>query len=46
MSSYSGNLKRNLLKLSEVQMYGINGKFGSSEKKFCINFTNQMQNFV
>ena len=38
--------KKNLLQLGEVWTYGINGKFWSSEKKFCINSTNQIQIFV
>ena len=38
-SSYSDNLKNNLLILGEGPTYGINGSFGSPEKEFSINFT-------
>ena len=37
-SSYSGNHRNNFLILGEGPSYGINGSFGSSEKKFSINF--------
>ena len=38
-SSHSGNRKYNFLILGEGLTYGINGSFGSPEKKFSINFT-------
>ena len=38
-SSYAGNRKNNFLTLGEGLTFGINGKFGSPEKKFRINFT-------
>ena len=37
--SHSGNHKNILLILGEVPTFGINGSFGSPEKKFNINFT-------
>ena len=38
-SSRSENRKNNFLILGEGTTYGINGSFGSPEKKFSINFT-------
>ena len=38
-SSHSNNRKNNLFVLGEGPTYGINGSFGSSEKKFSNNFT-------
>ena len=38
-SSHSDNRKNNFLVLGENRTYGINGSFGSPEKKFNINFT-------
>ena len=37
LNSY--NHKKNFLLLGECPTYGINGSFGSPEKKFSINFT-------
>ena len=37
-SSHSDNRKNNFLTLGEDPTYGINGSFGSTEKKFSINF--------
>ena len=37
LNSY--NRKKNFLVLGECPTYGINGSFGSPEKKFSINFT-------
>ena len=37
-SSHSDNRKNNFLILGEVRTFGINGSFGSAEKKFSINF--------
>ena len=37
--SHSDNHKNNFLILDEDPTYGINGSFGSPEKKFSINFT-------
>ena len=39
LSSHSDNRKNNYLILSEGPTYGINGSFGTPEKKFSINFT-------
>ena len=38
LSFHADNLKNNSLLLAEGPTYGINGSFGSPEKKFCINF--------
>ena len=38
-SSHSDNRKNNFLILDEVAAHGINGSFGSPEKKFNNNFT-------
>ena len=38
-SSHSDNRKNNFLILGEGPTYGINGRFGSPENKFSINFT-------
>ena len=38
-SSYVDNLKNNFLILDKGPTFGINGIFGSPEKKFSINFT-------
>ena len=38
-SSYSDNSNNNFLILGKGPAYGINGSFGSPEKKFNINFT-------
>ena len=38
-SSYSDKSKSNFLILGKGPVYGINGSFGSPEKKFNINFT-------
>ena len=38
-SSHSGNRKNNFLILGEGPTYGINGGFGSPEKKISISFT-------
>ena len=38
-SSHSDNRKNNFLILGEGPTYGINGSFGSAEKKFSINFS-------
>ena len=37
-SSHSDNRKNNFLILGEARTFGINGSFGSAEKKFSINF--------
>ena len=37
-SSYAENHKNNFFVLGEVPTFGINGSFGSPEKKFNINF--------
>ena len=39
LSSHSDNSRNNFLILREGPTYGINGSFGSAEKKFNINFT-------
>ena len=44
-SSPSDNRKNNVLILGEGPTYGINGSFGSPEKKFSINFTKANTNF-
>ena len=38
-SSHADNYKNNLLVLGEGPYFGINGSFGSPEKKFSINFS-------
>ena len=38
-SSHSGNWKNNFLVLGEGPTFGINGSFGSPEKRFNINFS-------
>ena len=38
-SSHADNPKNNFLVVSEGPTYGINGSFGSEEKKFSINFS-------
>ena len=38
-SSHSDNRKNNYSILGESPTYGINGTFGSPQKKFSINFT-------
>ena len=38
-SSHSDNRQNNFLILGEDPTYGVNGSFGSPEKKFNINFT-------
>ena len=38
-SSHSNNCNNNFLILGEGPTYGINGSFGSPEKKFSINFS-------
>ena len=38
-SSHSDSRKKNSLILGEVPTYGINGSFGTPEKRFSINFT-------
>ena len=37
--SHTDNCKNNFLVLGEARAYGINGSFGSLEKKFSINFS-------
>ena len=44
-SSYSCNRKNIFKILGESPTYGINGSFGSPEKKFSINFTKTNTNF-
>ena len=44
-SSQSNNRKNNFLILGESPTYGINGTFGSPEKKFNINFTKENTKF-
>ena len=44
-SSHSDNRKNNFLILGGAPTYGINGSFGSPEKKFNINFTKVITNF-
>ena len=39
-SSHADNQKNNFLVLGEGPSYGIDGSFGSTEKKFNINFSN------
>ena len=38
-SSHSDNCKNNFLILGDGPIFGVNGSFGSPEKKFSINFT-------
>ena len=38
-SSHSDNRNNNFLVLGEGPIYGINGSFGSPEKKFTVSFT-------
>ena len=38
-SSHTDNLKNDFLILGECPLFGINGRFGASEKKIGINFT-------
>ena len=38
-SSHADNRKNNFLILGEAPTFGINGSFGSSEKKFSTNFS-------
>ena len=38
-SSHADNCKNNFLMLGEDPNLGINGRFGSPEKKFCVNFS-------
>ena len=38
LSSHCDNCKNNFLVLGESPTFGINGKFGSPEKKISINF--------
>ena len=45
-SSHVDNRKSNFLILGLGPTYEINGNFDSAEKKFSINFTNQMQKFA
>ena len=42
---YSDNRKNNFLILGEGSIYGINGSFGSLEKKFNISFTKGNRKF-
>ena len=44
-SSYVGNLKSNFLILAKGTTFGINGNFGSPEKKLRINFTKATTKF-
>ena len=44
-SSYSDNRKNNFLILGGGPTYGINGSFGSPEKRFNINFTKSSSKF-
>ena len=38
-SSHANNCKINFLVLDEGPIFGINGRFGSLEKKICVNFS-------
>ena len=44
-SSHSDNRQNNFLVLGEGPTYVINGRFGSPEKKFSINFTKSNTKF-
>ena len=44
-SSHPDNCKNNFLILGEGPVFGINGSFGSPEKKFSINFTKAKTKF-
>ena len=44
-SSYVGNLKNNFLILAKCTTFGINGSFGSPEKKLRINLTKATTKF-
>ena len=43
-SFHAENRKNNFLVLGEGPTLGINGSFGSPEKKFCISFSKKTQN--
>ena len=44
-SSHNNNYKNNFLVLGEGLNYGINGSFGSSERKYSINFSKTTTKF-
>ena len=44
-SCHTDNRKNNFLVLGEWPTYGINGRFGTPEKKFSINFSQVMTKF-
>ena len=44
-SSHADNRKNNALVLGEVPTTGINGSFGSGDKKFSINFSKSKTKF-
>ena len=45
-SSHTDNLKDDFLILGEGPLFGINGRFGASEKKLILILQKQRQNFV